>query len=300
MTATLRYAAAALACGLIAVFASENLFWVFPPPGLTAAELFATWIAYSLACACALSAVAWTGCSGWRGLFLGGAILGFMIEGVVVGEMYLFFPFQVVWTPLAWHALITALVLGGAQRRGGAAGLGMQVAAGAAIGGFAVYWPLDPSHWPTDGSVPATAAVLAYLVGLGLVVPAAHLVLDRIGTVPRPHGAVLLAVPAVALAVWVATGLADPDPVRLALPVMVGLTLWAMVRHGGAAPVGFGGPQGAVFRMSALVVPALVWAIATWGWQAWGGVETNAPFAIATVVGSVGLWLWCLALPRRG
>ena len=108
-----RYWLAAGTLGAAATWGSENLFWSAPPAGWTPLELAVTWVVYSLCVAAALSAVLWSGVQGWRAVFLGGAVLGWLIEGVVVATMYAAFPFQVVWTPLAWHALITGLVVVG-------------------------------------------------------------------------------------------------------------------------------------------------------------------------------------------
>ena len=71
---------------MIALWGSENLFWTVPQEPLRLVEWGATWAAYSLVAAAALSVVLWAGIGGWRAAFLGGAILGFGIEGVIVGR----------------------------------------------------------------------------------------------------------------------------------------------------------------------------------------------------------------------
>ena len=82
-----RYILASLCLGAIAVWASETLFWSAPPPDFEPIGLVLTYLAYSFVCATVLSAVAWSGCGGWTGLFLGGALLGWLTEGVVTGTM---------------------------------------------------------------------------------------------------------------------------------------------------------------------------------------------------------------------
>lgn len=282
------YVVAALACGLIAIVLSENLFWSAPPEDLTAGTWIVTWLAYSAASACALSAVAWTGCGGWRGLFLGGAILGFVTEGIVVDTMYEYFPLQLVWTPIAWHALITALWLGGAQRLGGRRGLWLQVAGGVVMGLWALWWteerPVLPAGW----------IILGYLAGLGLAVPVGHLILDRLRAVPRPHGAVLLLFPALAALLWLAKFIEDAAAARLATPVLIFLTVWAMRRLGAPGPVDFGPPRGVAYRMSSLVVPALACAIALPLYPALGGIPSNLALALVSSLAGGGLWVWCL------
>jgi hypothetical protein len=291
---TLRYLAAALATGLIAVFASENLFWSAPPDDFSYAELLGAWGFYSAGCACALSAVAWSGCGGWRGLFLGGAILGFVVEGVIVDTMYDAFPAQLIWTPLAWHALVTALLIGGAARVPGWRGLALIALGGAACGAFALYWPIE------RGTMPGTGTTALYILGVGLALPVGHWVLNRLGEVPRPHGAVLLVVPALVAALWLWKLAAAPLPQKTALPVMVGLTVWAMARLGGRGPVGFGNPPGPGRLAATLILPGLMLPIALAGWAAVpAGVAVNVPFALVTGVLGLGLWLWLIGSALR-
>jgi hypothetical protein len=293
---TLRYVAASFTLGLISVWASENLFWSAPPDDLTLPAWVMTWIVYSLASACALSAVAWTGIGGWRAVFLGGAILGFVVEGVVVGTMYDGFPLQLVWTPLAWHALITGLAVGGVARadwplpRLAAA----QLATGALAGTFALYWPLERAV------LPGPWAVAGYIAGIGLVLPFGHWVLDRMGTVPRPAGWVLCVVPALGVVLWGVQTVASLNPLRLACPVMIGLTLWAMSRLGGRAVISFGVPGRALQRASVILVPFGMLAVALPGWAILGGVAVNVPFALGTGGVALGVWLWCLWQAAQG
>jgi hypothetical protein len=91
-----KYAAVVASLGLIATWGSENFFWSAPPDDLTLLGLLITWIAYTVCVAAALSAVLMSGVRGWPALFLGGAIMGWLVEGVVVGTMYEAFPFQLV------------------------------------------------------------------------------------------------------------------------------------------------------------------------------------------------------------
>jgi hypothetical protein len=264
------------------------MFWAAPAPDLTVVEWLMTWVAYALASACALSAVSWSGLGGWRGLFLGGALLGFVVEGVIASTMYDGFPFQLVWTPLAWHALLTALALGGLGRVGWVWPriLAGYVALGVVTGAFALFWPLE--RVADYGVVP----VGVYLVGVGLGVPLGQWGLGRIGTAPRPPGWVLCVVPGMALALWAVQTVFAPSPVRLACPAMIGMTVWAMRRLGGGGVVSFGAPGG--WPLLAMAVPVVMSGIALMGWAWVGPVAMNIPVALVTAPIALGLWLWCL------
>lgn len=297
---SLRYGILALVLGGAGVWASENFFWMMPPPGITPLDFCLTVLAYSIAAAVALSAVIWSGLGGLAGAFLGGAIMGYMSEGVIVGTIYESMPFQLVWTPLAWHGLITGGVVLGLGRAGlGPARMAMiWVLLG--LGGC--YWA---QYWVTErGGVPGRALFAFYVLGLGLLVPLAQVVLDKMGRLPRPPGWVLLIAPAVAALVWAGQTVAETNPVRLVLPAILVLILWVMRRLGrGTAVLGPGVPvwQHLLF----LIAPALVVALAPLGWaQGWGSLEANWVVALPACLVSVawlGRLIWRAVLkPRSG
>lgn len=291
---SLRYILAALALGAVAVWGSEVLFWSAPPDDLTAGGMVLTWVVYALAAAAALSAVLVTGCGGWAGLLLGGAILGWLVEGVVVATMYDAFPFQTVWTPLAWHALVTAVMVFGLGRMAGrlaAARLAIGWLGVGLFGGvWAWYWPLERAAMPGAG------ATIAYLAGLGLAVPLAQLALDLIGRLEPPPRAVIMAAPVLAALAWVAGTVAAPSPLRLACPLLIGVTLVAMRRLGSGRSAGLDlGPSAALWRHALFLIALLVAVpVALAGWRG-GGREVNVPIALLTSVVSLALFgglLW--------
>lgn len=291
------YLVASLCLGWVAVWAGENLFWTTPAPDLSLLDIAFTWAAYSVAAGAALSAVLWSGLVGWRAAFLGGALLGFMIEGAVVGTMYEAFPLQLVWTPLAWHALISGLcVLGGglALARGGVM---RQVAGLVALGVFGAFWGL---YWPLEGKVLAGWAGMAVYLGLGGTGVALALgVLSRLGPVAAGRWWLWLA-PGAMAALWVVQTVAAPAPVRLAGPGMVAVTAWAMGRlgRGGAEVFGPPVPWGRCALM--LVAPAVTVGLVVPGWAVLGGVGVNVPVALGTGAVGAGLWLWLLWRAARG
>lgn len=285
---TFRYLLATLALGVITDWASETFFWSAPPSPVLLWERLLTMLMYAACAGTALSAVLVTGARGLRALFLGGAILGFLVEGVVVGTMYEAFPFQIVWTPLAWHALVSGLVVLGFGRMAGRLPALTMAAGWLAVGLFGGVWA---QYWPLErGTMPGLAETLLYLGGLGLAVPLAHVVLDRIGLLGVPPRWALLALPLLALAVWMAGTIPVPSVLRLSCPVMIVLTVRAM-RSGGPAPLFFGPAAPPWKHVLFLIAPVTAALIAIPGWRQFGGVAVNVPVALGTGAAGLGLWL---------
>lgn len=299
------YAGAALSLGWVAVWASELMFWITPPPGNDAAGLVLAWGLYSLAAAAALSALVWSGLGGWRAAFLGGATLGICVEGAAVATMYDAFPVQLVWTPLAWHGLLSGLaVVGGglALARGPVA---LQLAAGVALGVFGAVWGL---YWPLEREAPAgLPLMLAYLGATGAGAVAALAALSRLP--PLRRGWWLWIAPAGFAVLWALGSLAAPAPERLAGPLMAALSVWAMRRLGRGGEGPRFGPALALGRcLLWLPAPVLMAVLAVAGWGTFGGQPSNIPVALASGAAGLGLWLWLLvralsppsAAPPRG
>lgn len=293
MRAGWAYLSAAASLGFIAVWGSENLFWTAPPDDLSTGGFLLAWAAYALVAAAALSAAIWSGLGGWRGAFLGAALLGFGIEGAVVGTMYEAFPAQLVWTPLAWHALITGLCILALPLRLVRARVAAQLGGLLALGLFGAFWGL---YWPAErAALPGFLPLLVYLPGLSFGVVAAEVVLTRL----RPQGCFgrwLWIAPAGVLALWLLQAVAVPDPLRLCWPVLVGLAVWAMRRLGpGAAGWPDFGPPVPLRRAALFPLAPLATALAVVpGWQAFGAVEVNVPVALVSGAVGLGLWLWLL------
>lgn len=288
----LRYLGLSLLLGGLTVWGSENLFWSMPASDLAPLSWGLTVVAYAVASAVALSAVIWTGVGGLAAVFLGAAIVGYMSEGVIVGTIYQTFPplFYQVWTPLAWHALITGGVLLGLGRAGAALGPGRMALAWAAYGLFGAFWA---QYWVSERTDLAGGLALAvYLAGCGLVVPLAHVVMDRMGSLPRPRPWVLWIAPGIAAAWWVLSSVLDPSPMRVILPPILGLILWVMWRLGDRSrPVSLGVPVPVWQHLLFLIAPVLVVLLAPLGWaQGWGTLEANWIVAGLSILGSV-VWM---------
>jgi hypothetical protein len=289
--ATLRYLFAALALGLIAVWGSENLFWTAAPERLDAAGLILTWLAYAVCSGAALSALLWTGARGWKGIFLAGVLLGYGVEGAVVDTIYEAIPFHFVWTAMAWHALLTVLVLGGLWRQQAARRVPWALAA--AIGVFGLIWGL---YWPLERPGLTGGLPLAlYLGALGLAVPLAQIALDRIGTLEPPPGWVLAIAPALVIGLWVIKVVAALSLVKLVFPLVVWSTLWAMGRLGrGPAALDLEPAPHAMRHMAFLIAPAITVTGLTLLWVNGAVWPANQLVAAIAVPVSFGLWLWCL------
>lgn len=286
----LGYGLASLCLGWIAVWAGENLFWTTPAPDLRLVDLALTLVAYSVATGAALSAVIWSGLGGWRAAFMGGALLGFQIEGAVVGTMYDAFPAQLVWTPLAWHALISGLVVLGGGMALARGPVGRQVAGTAALGVFGAVWGL---YWPLEGkALSGTAGLAVYLGVTGAGVGLSLGVLSRLPGLRWGRWWLWLA-PGAMVALWLLGGVLSPDPVRLVWPVMVGATVWAMARLGrrGAA-VGFGPPLHWARCGVVVLAPVVTVLLVVPGWAMLGGVAVNVPVALVTGAAGLGVWQW--------
>jgi hypothetical protein len=288
-----RYWLAAAALGLAATWGSENLFWSAPPADLSAVGLTLTWVAYSLCAAAALSAVLWSGLQGWRAALLGGALLGWLIEGVVVATMYDAFPFQVVWTPMAWHALVTGVGVVGVGRMAGRWSTARMAAAWAGLGAwaglFALWWPLERDDLPIGWA--AVAQLGGYLVLLGLAVPAGQLTLDRLGSLTAPSRRALLVAPVLLGLLWLLRVAFAPSPLYVALPVVLLPTLWVMRRLGSPGrPLELGAAATPWKHLLFLLTPAVATLVATVGWTVTDGVPTNAPVALGGCLAA--LWLY--------
>lgn len=279
-----RYVVLALVLGGLCVWGSENFFWIMPPPGLTVADFLLTVVAYAMAAAVALSAVIWARLGGMAGAFLGGALVGYLSEGVLVGTIYQAVPFQLVWTPLAWHALITGAVVLGVGRAG--LSVAARLAVWVTLGLAGAYWA---QFWVSErASLPEVWRLAVYLLALGLLVPLAHAVMDRLEHLPRPRPWVLWVAPVIAGLVWLAQGVADPDPVRLVLPLILALILWAMRRLGRPGAVSLGPAVPLWQHLLFLIAPAIVVVLAPIGWaQHWGTLGANWVVAVPTCVVSL-------------
>ena len=147
--------------------------------------------------------------------------------------------------------------------------------------------------------MPDALTLALYLAGLGLVVPAAHVVLDRIGSVPRPPVWVHLVAPAIIALAWGVQGIVAQNPLWLILPVLV-FGLWQGMRrlgHGGM--VSFGASVPVWHHALFLAAPLITVLLAKAGWAQFGALPTNWPIALLTGAFAIGWLLRLLWRARR-
>jgi len=290
-----RYLALCLAFGITAVWAGENKFWFIPPADLSPLDLAITVIAHAIASGVGLSLVIWTGVAELAAAALGGAVMGYMAEGVMVGTIYSPLPFFWVWTPLAWHALISGGLVLGIGRAGRALGPGRMALIWAALGPRrGVLWAILAKRGHRS---PAAGGILAlYLVAFGGLVVLAHLAMDRIGHLPRPPDAALWIAPGFAVLVWVAQRVADLDPLQVILAVVLALLRWTMRRLGQrGARVTLGAPVPVWQHCLVPIAPLIAVGLAPLAWaQGWATLASNWVVAGITCLLSV-VWLGRLA-----
>ncbi|MCR8725363.1 hypothetical protein [Frigidibacter sp. ROC022] len=293
----LQFILASLGFGAIAVWGSEFLFWSAPPTPVAALDLGLIWLAYSCTAGLALGTLLRFGLGGWRGAFLGGALLGFVAEGIIVGTMYDAFPYQLVWTPLAWHALITGGALVWLARSGAVLGPLRQGLGWLLLGLFGGIWA---QYWPAERPMPGSGAIALYLAGTGLAVPLANILLDRLTPLQRPPRWALRVLPILALALWLLDAMAAPSPIRLSCPALILMTGWMIWRLGDAGPLDLGRPVPAWRHLLFLIAP-LTTALLAGQAQRIGGLPVNIPIALITGSLGLGCWLWLLwrAVRRR-
>ncbi len=283
----MRFLVASAALGAVGFWASEAFFWSAPHPDFSLQDQAATCLAYMLCASVALFVVVRSGLQGLRAAFLGGMILGFLIEGAVVGTVYDAFPFQMVWTPVAWHGLISGGVVLGLGRSGARLGPWRMALIWVGLG---LFGSLTALYWPYEMSMPGRGAVLAYLMGLGLLVPLGHWALDRTGTLKTaPPWAV--AGPAALLgAAWAVQGVVSLNPLRLVLPVVLAGLVWLAFRLGDRRAVSLGAAVPVWQHGLFLLAPLTVALLAPLGWARFPGGVAMWPMALLTSAVGLG-WL---------
>lgn len=280
------------ATGAIMMYGSEMLFWSVPPDNSSVPDLAMTWLAYCLCTYAFLALLVRYQVSSLHGLFLCGATYGWLAEGVIVEEMYMSFPFQLVWTPLAWHALITAPVLFWLTRRSAtwsiANQLALLLAMGAGFGLWAMWWPAERQP------MPGAAASVLYLVGLSAFPVIAQWLIDRYGksllTISKTELHVIFGIFAI---FWLLRFVSVPRWEMLTCPLLIAFALWALGRQPPGPPLlprWLEPPQRPYRHALFLLVPLVTSTIAWSTWTLGFAPPTNIAVAAVTMALSLGLF----------
>jgi hypothetical protein len=148
VAACLRRVGLALATGYILLFFAERMFWSHWRPEDDAGSFLATWLVYSIGAEICLLTIRTYRVRDIWAMFLVGALLGWLVEGVFTMTFFgadgIPFPFTIAWTGLSWHALIVVVIgwygMYGALRRSFRHTALMSAGLGLFWGGWSIFW----------------------------------------------------------------------------------------------------------------------------------------------------------------
>ncbi|MGF1666095.1 MAG: hypothetical protein ACFCVC_07450 [Acidimicrobiia bacterium] len=218
--------------GLLTFSVSESMFWGSWTAAYSGPDVVFTILAYTIVVVAVLFCLERLRPAGRNGVFLGGALLGWLVEGTIVATTYEALPLSIAWTGLAWHALLSVLGAWVVLPRILAMPLRPRIAALAAVG---VAWGSWAAAMQADTGVldaPLTFAAYVGLCTLGMGLGLAgwlrwrsdHLVPTWLGWSAFAMLAAAFVFQAIAL------------PIALVvLPVLLGSALWAMKQRPAAA-----------------------------------------------------------------
>ncbi|KPU62760.1 hypothetical protein EP1X_06800 [Thermococcus sp. EP1] len=170
---------AVFSLGFILMFYSEMMFWARWRPEDTISGLLMTWFIYSVLAFFVLLFFERFCVDDIYSIFLLGAVFGWLVEGVVVQTAYEAFPFQLVWTPLAWHALISVLI--GLYFVGNALSEWKFKKAAAFFALLGAFWGVWAIYWKfEDGYAITTAEFAVYAFSTGIALMASYIVFSLV------------------------------------------------------------------------------------------------------------------------
>ncbi len=172
------------------------------------------------------------------GLFLAASVFGFMVEGIPVPVLYEAPPFSIVWTSLAWHALLSVAVgwyffrkimIEGSWLKA----IALNVAIGISIGVWNAYsWSVLDG--PEDAEIPVydwvdTDIFVDHMIVSCLVFMAGHFAFDRLQPFSfQPSKWEIRGFAALTIVTYVSGSLIIAFPFSLLLPVLMALCLWGL------------------------------------------------------------------------
>lgn len=219
----------ALATGWMVMYPSEFLFWSVFPADYSVPVFLMTLTAYTILGRVLLAVLQFCSVRSLAGLFLAGAIYGWTAEGVVVGTMYDDFPINLIWTGVAWHGLLSVVLVWFFLRTAALwswprYGLAL-IASGLLFGTWAAFWPHERPEFPA-----ATGVLWHGLVAsCGFV--CAQIIYDRIDprhfAVSRTEAVILALIVVLVFAMQVT---ARMSPIVAVYPLLSGLILYFLVK----------------------------------------------------------------------
>jgi hypothetical protein len=228
------------------------------------------------------------------GLWLGAGLFGFLIEGVVVAELYTAPPLTIVWTPLAWHAVVT--ILGGVVWLGAGLARGVRptLIRGGLLGIGLGLW--GPYMWKAESG--GGAEEYAVQTGIAwLLLVTGHALWGR--AAPRLPGLKLridaCVIASIAMLYWAQAWGVSLFPVSMLLPMLL-LATFAALRGRARSPTPpASGTPGLLALGASVVLP--VAAIATFS-LTYGLPEWEANILAFLGLGLPATFFWGRALLR--
>ncbi len=171
MRLQLRRVGKVLAFGYILFYFSELVFWGQIRPEDSLQNWLTTWLAYSIVGWIVLTVMEHFRIRTFHGVFLAGALFGWLAEGVLVQTVYEDLPLSISFTGLAWHALISLcggwLWLRRQLRKSWSRMAVVSVMVGAAYGLWAIcWWVEDPFViYPPDEFLPYSVVSTLIIIG---------------------------------------------------------------------------------------------------------------------------------------
>lgn len=279
----------ALALGAVSWVLSEALFWAHWRDDATVVDALLTWLAYTVVSHLALVAARRAAVSTLAGLFLVGALYGWLVEGALAGTVLGALPIQLSWTGLAWHAPLTVCLgwyalpaLLRARRPARA------LLAAAALGAGSGLWAAGYVHVPDGDGVASVEHIAVYVTALTAILAVAYLVLDRLAPlVAEARGRLGTRLAGIALLAWFGTAVVPAQPVlALVVPLLLALPLAALRGTGG--PRALLAPPPSPLRLRDVAPLAVLPPAAVGTYAALAPVVGTGPVVAVEIVSAVG------------
>lgn len=292
---------AILSSGYILFFFSEQFFWARVRPEDTVGNWLMTWLVYSVMAYVMLATIQrFHVRNGWA-LFLTGALVGWLAEGLIVQTAYESLPLSLSFTGLAWHAILSVWIgWYGLQKLIRSNQYGKTALISALIGVGWGFWSI--SWWLEEGEVVTPWGEYATFVLLSsLLLIASYALYTWVSTAPFvPQRRGLLAA-ALFFAFWFLFNTLPTTPIAtLILPLLL-LSLYLPLRRHRAEGEGsfvetlVG--RGRVLSYLCLL-PLPLMAILVYGLALWVNLRLHSNWIVYLICTPLGFILWGLAIFR--